>query len=60
MEALELLIKNCPHLKTIEGLEHYPLSNKNVIEELKRQILAQNFDLQIKGLREHPPLCWLF
>jgi hypothetical protein len=54
MEALELLIKHCPHLKTIEGLGHYPLSNKNVIEELKRRILAQNLDLQIKESRELP------
>jgi hypothetical protein len=48
LEALELLIKHCPHLKTIEGLRYCPLLNPVVIEELKRRILAQNLELQIK------------
>jgi hypothetical protein len=48
MEALELLIKHCPHLKNTEGLRHCPLLNEKVIQEFNRRILAQNFYLQIK------------
>jgi hypothetical protein len=48
MEALELLIKHCPHLKNIDGLKCCPLLSPDVIQELKRRIVAQNFDLQIK------------
>jgi hypothetical protein len=48
MEALELLIKHCPHLKAIEGLSYCPLLYCNDIQELKRRISAQNLDLQIK------------
>jgi hypothetical protein len=60
MEALELLIKHCQHLKPIEAFRHYPLSNKNVIEKLKRRILAQNLDLQIKESHELPFLSLLY
>jgi hypothetical protein len=48
MKALELLIKHCRHLKTIEGLRHCPLLSPDDIQELKRHISAQKFDLQIK------------
>jgi hypothetical protein len=54
MEALELLIKHSPHLKTIEGLRNCPLLSPGDIQELKRRISAQNLDLQIKELREQP------
>jgi hypothetical protein len=49
MEALELLIKDCPQLKTIEGLRYCPLLSPYDIQELKRRILAQNLDLQLKS-----------
>jgi hypothetical protein len=49
--ALEVLIKHCPLLKIIEILT-YPHLNTDVIQELKRLILAQNLDLQIKELHK--------
>jgi hypothetical protein len=51
-EALELLIKHSPHLKTIGGLTDCPLLSPDDIQELKRRILAQNLDLQIEELHE--------
>jgi hypothetical protein len=48
MQALLPLMKNCPHLKTIEGLRYCPLLSENFIQEFKRWILAHNLDLQIK------------
>jgi hypothetical protein len=50
MEALELLINHCPHLKTIEGLRNCPLLKPYVTQRLKRRISAQNLDVQIKEL----------
>jgi hypothetical protein len=47
MEAIQLLIQHCPRLKRIEGLSSCPQLTGLHIEELKRQILQQNFDLEI-------------
>jgi hypothetical protein len=47
MEALELLIKHCSHLKRIEGLRNCSLIDTNDIEELKRRLLVQNLDLEL-------------
>jgi hypothetical protein len=47
MEALELLIEHCSHLKRIKGLRYCPLIDTNDIEELKRRLLVQNLDLEI-------------
>jgi hypothetical protein len=46
LEALELLIHNCSHLKKII-LRSCPLLNPNDIQELECRILAQNLDLQL-------------
>jgi hypothetical protein len=48
VEALELLIGHCPLLKRIEGLGHCPNLNRHLIDDLKRGILKQNFDLVIE------------
>jgi hypothetical protein len=46
VEALKLLIGHCPLLKRIEFLLFAHLQS-DVLEELKRQVLSQNFDLKI-------------
>jgi hypothetical protein len=47
IEALELLIEHCSHLKSIKGLESCHQIPVNSIGELKRLLLEQNFDLEI-------------
>ncbi|PNF33102.1 hypothetical protein B7P43_G15751 [Cryptotermes secundus] len=47
VEALELLIKHCSHLKSIEGSKTWRLIPKRFIGKLKRRLLVQNFDLEI-------------
>jgi hypothetical protein len=44
-EGLKLLIGHCPLLKRIEGLSNCPDFNTFLIDDPKRQILKQNFDL---------------
>ncbi|PNF26387.1 hypothetical protein B7P43_G17334, partial [Cryptotermes secundus] len=46
-EALELLIKHCSHLKSIKGSKTCYRIPRRFIEELKRRLLVQNFDLEI-------------
>jgi hypothetical protein len=48
MAALKLLIGHCPLLKSIAGLSHCPNLNRRLIDELKDEILEQNFDLLIE------------
>jgi hypothetical protein len=47
MEALELLIKHCSHLKRIKGIETCRQIPRNFIGKLKCRLLMQNFDLEI-------------
>jgi hypothetical protein len=47
MEALELLIEHCSHLKTIRYLGTCHRLNPGLIRELKRQLLVRNLDLEI-------------
>ncbi|PNF26614.1 hypothetical protein B7P43_G11347 [Cryptotermes secundus] len=47
VEALELLIKHCSHLKRIKCIETCRLIPVSFIEELKLRLLVQNFDLEI-------------
>jgi hypothetical protein len=49
MEALQLLIRHCPRLKRIEWLSRCRRVTGSRFEELKRQILQQNLDLEIVG-----------
>jgi hypothetical protein len=48
VKALELLIQHCPLLKRIEIVALRYHSDGNVFQELRRQILLQNFDLKFK------------
>jgi hypothetical protein len=47
-KALELLIEHCPLLKRIELVAFAGDSEEYDLEELKRQMLLQNFDLKFK------------
>jgi hypothetical protein len=47
MEALELLIRRCPHLKCIRGLKTCKLITDLSIQKLKRRSLVRNLDLEI-------------
>jgi hypothetical protein len=48
VEALQLLIRHCPHLKRIEGLRSCSLLHTFDVAKLKHGLLLQNFDLEIK------------
>jgi hypothetical protein len=48
VEALELLIGHCPLLKLIKGLTHCQNINTVTLDELKRQLLEQNYDIVIE------------
>jgi hypothetical protein len=48
MDSLQLLIQHCPLLERIEGLKKCPHFNSLLIEQFKRHIISQNFDLEIK------------
>jgi hypothetical protein len=48
MEAIELLIENCPYLKSIQFLITCPHLNPGLIRELKTRILRRNLDLEIE------------
>ncbi|PNF28904.1 hypothetical protein B7P43_G01811 [Cryptotermes secundus] len=47
VEALELLIKHCSHLKSIKGIKTCRWIPRWFIEKLQRRLLVQNFDLEI-------------
>jgi hypothetical protein len=49
--TLRLLIAHCPLLKRIE-LEGIKVFDRDVVEELKRQIVMNNFDLKLKVIKE--------
>jgi hypothetical protein len=48
VEAVELLIQNCPHLKIIKGLKTSQHLQPHVIEKLKHRILVRNFNIDIE------------
>jgi hypothetical protein len=48
MEAFELLIERCSHLKIIRGLETCRQIRASSIQELKHRLLLRNLDLEIK------------
>jgi hypothetical protein len=47
MEAVELLIEHCEHLKSLGFLETWNQFNPGLIKDLKQGILLRNFDLEI-------------
>jgi hypothetical protein len=57
MEALELLIQRCPHLKGIKGLETCMRLTRRFNQKIERRLLARNLDLEIT---ERPKLDLLF
>jgi hypothetical protein len=48
VEALQLLIRYCPHLKRIERLGWCPLLDTYDVINLKHEVLVQNLDLEIE------------
>jgi hypothetical protein len=48
MEALEILIQNCPHLKIIKGLKILQRLEPHFGKELKHSLLVRNIDIDIK------------
>jgi hypothetical protein len=47
MEALEMLIQHCSHLKSIGYLGTYRRLDEDPIQQLKHRLVVQNLDLQI-------------
>jgi hypothetical protein len=47
MEALDMLIQRCSHLKIIEGLTTCPRLNPGFIQELQDRLLRGNLDLEV-------------
>jgi hypothetical protein len=49
MEGLQMLIRHCPFLNCIEGLQNCQRLDSDLINEVKNEIKWHNFGLEIEG-----------